>query len=82
MTDKLIITVAGATGTGKSTISLLLAEFLSHTGFNVELNLTDDQDPNSIIEHFEEKLELLSEVKKVGIVINEQLIMRDSVNNC
>lgn len=68
--NELNISVVGTTGTGKSTIAYLLADFLSHTGFQVNLNLLDDTKPEDIEEHFTERLQGLHD-KHTSITINE-----------
>ena len=41
MTDQLTITVSGYTASGKSRVSVLLKEFLTAVGFDVNLSLSD-----------------------------------------
>ncbi len=70
MNNQITINVTGPIGVGKSTISFLIADFLSHTGFEVAVNLLDDVDESQVMDHFEEKLESIAS-NGTKIVVNE-----------
>jgi nucleoside-triphosphatase THEP1 len=72
--NTITITVAGSAGVGKSTIAFLLAEFLSHTGFDVAVNLLDEITEDQVLSNFEDKLEAVAE--KTNIVVNEVMVQR------
>ncbi len=44
MNNQITITVAGTAGTGKSTISCLVGQFLKRKGFDVDIQLLDGLD--------------------------------------
>ena len=69
------INVSGPAGVGKSTIAYLLADFLSNTGFNTELNLTEEFDLESFEETFVDKLGIL-ETRGTKMIINEVITKR------
>jgi broad-specificity NMP kinase len=64
------INVCGTPGVGKSTIAYLVADFLSHTGFDVAVNLADGVDEDMVMDKFEEKLDSIQE-RGTSIVVNE-----------
>lgn len=74
MSEKTItINVSGATGTGKSTIAFLLADFLNHSGFDdVNVNLLDYDDSSAIEDTFMDKLSTIT-TNGTKIVVNEVL---------
>ncbi|MGZ8924586.1 MAG: hypothetical protein ACXW2E_01755 [Nitrososphaeraceae archaeon] len=65
----LTITITGAAGKGKTTLAMLLGEFLSFTGFSVNINSQDlsHQMEDSRLAH---NIRALVD-KKTSIVINE-----------
>lgn len=71
MSEQITITVASKANVGKSTVAMLLADFLSFTGFEVDVNLLDGLLPEQIEENFTDRLDAMFE-KGVKIVINEQ----------
>jgi adenylylsulfate kinase-like enzyme len=52
MKKELTITIAGQTGTGKSTIAVLLEKFLQEQGFNVDFDLKNELDDYNNEERF------------------------------
>lgn len=52
MDKELQITVAGRVGTGKSTLMILLEEFLLEKGYDVELDLTNEKLDYGSEQHF------------------------------
>ncbi|MCK9369723.1 adenylyl-sulfate kinase [Candidatus Dojkabacteria bacterium] len=77
MNNQITINVTGISGVGKSTIAFLIADFLSHTGFDVAVNLLDEIDEDLIMDHFEEKLEAIA-LKNTKIIVNEVQLTRNS----
>jgi broad-specificity NMP kinase len=73
------INVCGTSGTGKTTIAYLLADFLSNTGFATELNVTEEFELETFEEHFVDRLEALEE-KQLKIVVNEVQLARESIH--
>lgn len=74
---ELTINVIGSAGTGKSTIAYLIADFVSHTGFeDVNVNLLDGAEET--LEHnFEDKLQYLQD-SGLKIVVNEVQALREN----
>jgi nucleoside-triphosphatase THEP1 len=65
------ITVAGPAGSGKTTLLFLLADFLDHTGFKVDV-VSDEStheliDVISITDNFEQNLEQAKQHSKIVI---------------
>lgn len=82
MKKELIITVAGQTGTGKSTIMLLLEQFLMVSGFTVEVSLEGDVEyennddfHNKTAKNFLKKMEIIKSQTK--ITVKGQQLARD-----
>ena len=71
MTDNtIIINVCGtAEDEERAAIAFLIADFLSHTGFDVDINFASGLDEAQVMDRFEEKLESLADSAK--IVVNE-----------
>jgi pantothenate kinase-related protein Tda10 len=82
MTPKtLTINVVGSVGTGKSTIAYLLADFLSHIGFeNVSINLLDDINVEQFEDGFEDRLQSLQDTG-LNLIINEVQSKRENGND-
>lgn len=77
----IMINVVGRAGTGKSSIALLLNDFLDHTGFTTEVNLLDaelmtDDMLLGLITSVPDRLEKMIE-RDMLITINEVQAPRD-----
>jgi len=74
------VDVVGTTGAGKSTIAYLIADFLSHTGFeNVSLNLLDDINIVQFEKQFEDRLQHLQDTG-LNLIVNEVQALRENGN--
>ncbi len=73
MKDRIVITVAGPTASGKSHISALLEQFLTAVGFEVDVESTEDT-PKFIKERLMEIIDVLADDKLISI--KEQNIAR------
>lgn len=83
MTNKLQITVSGTVGVGKTSIAWLLADFLQHTGFDVEINSPDleaskEEQFNEFVFSIPDRLERIIE-KGTVISINEVQTRREKL---
>lgn len=75
--EKLIITVAGRSMSGKSRLSYLLKKFLQENGFDVEHEVTLDytnesQFERQMSENFDEVIDKLKDERKI-LIREEQL---------
>lgn len=72
------ITVSGTTGSGKTTIAYLIADFLSHTGFTTNINMLDELDLEQFEETFPDRLNALLK-HELKIEVNEQQLCRSGI---
>ena len=72
--QELRIMVVGPAGSGKTSLAILLADFLDHTGFEVEVNLIDPEVFEQVYTTLPDRLEHL--IKNRKIVITERLVHR------
>ncbi len=83
MTNKIQITVSGTVGVGKTSVAWLLADFLQHTGFEVEINSPDlagleEEQFNKLVFSMPDRLERVIE-KGTIISINEVQTIREGL---
>lgn len=72
------IDVKGPTGSGKSVIAYLLADFLSYSELTTELTMLDETKAERIEETFSRRLQSLKD-RGTRIIINEVQTKRDSL---
>lgn len=85
MDDKLYISIAGRTASGKSTVAMILKECLRESGFEVEfdggIDYEDEEDFNEFLnKNQEEKLEALTEVKNRVVVLSEIQLKQETLD--
>ena len=67
MKEQITITVTGRTGSGKSRLSVLLEEFLTAVGFDVEMQLNDGDIEDLLKHDLMDAISIISKTKAIKI---------------